>query len=284
MKNLVLAVVAVIATISVGAQATPMCEAQVNGAKGTNNYTVVKQINGRLAEDIKNVSSAPNVGASYVGNVTLGTVGRVAITVNNAVGETGYAVERIVKQAVDAGDCNLSGQAPGLPAGVNCAIQVPGKVITVALVGTGNVVTGIVTDLVVGVPAAILSATADILNRAAAGLNTNNGILGFPLIIVSGALTATGQVLQVAAYIVTAAATAVVNTTALIICTPFEAISELLNGRVDKFLYTITFGFLENTLLGLVSALKALPPSPCDGIGRDALCQAGPVAPAPAAK
>lgn len=283
MKNLMLSVAALAATISLSAQATPMCEATFGK---TSSYQTEKQIDASLSRDVQTVATAQPVVAAFTTTIDLASAGRVPMTVNNVVGDAAYAAERLVKNAVDTGACTMSSQVPGLPAGVNCAIQMPGKVLTVALVGANNVISGVVVDVVYSVPSNILRETSSILAATGNRLNSATGVLGYPLIIVSGVLTGTGYVLQMTAYVVQTGVTGIVTTAALIVCTPFEAISQLLSGRPDQFLYSITFGLIENTLTGLCNLVAKIPASPCDGVGRDGLCQPGPaaavVAPVPA--
>ncbi len=273
MKNLLLSVAAMVATISLSAQATPVCEANFGKTKS---YQAEKQIDASLSRDVQTVANAQPVVASFNTTIDLASVGRVPMTVNNVVGDSAYAAERLVQNAVDTGACTMGAQVPGLPAGVNCAIQLPGKVLTVALVGANNVISGVVVDVAYGVPSVILSKTAAILAAAGNQLNAATGVLGYPLIIVSGVWTGAEYVLQMTAYVVQAGVTGVITTAALIICTPLEAIAQLLSGRPDQFLYSITFGLLETTLEGLCKVIHSLPPSPCDGIGRDGLCQPTP--------
>jgi len=267
MKNLVFAIAAIVAVISVGAQAQQMCEA--TGAKAKS-YQTVKVINPQLSFDAKAVSASAPV--HWAGAVTLKTAGQVDMSVSHITGEAVYSVERIVRHSIAANECVLGNQTPGLPDRVSCAIALPGKVITVGLTGAGNIVDGIIVDVLVGIPSSLMKATSDLLTQTAASLNSVHGLLGVPLIILSGVLTGAGEVLQMVAYVVQTAVKVTVNTAVAVVCAPFKAVGQLLNGRPDQALYSVTFGLVEAVFTTVIGSLPKLPISPCNGVGRDKGC------------
>lgn len=267
MKNLVFAIVAMVAAISVKAHAQQMCEA--TGAKAKS-YKTVKIIDATLSYDAKAVSNSAPV--QWAGAVTLKTAGQVDMSVSHISGEAVYSVERIVRHSIAANECVLGNQTPGLPERVSCAIALPGKVITVGLTGAGNIVDGIIVDVLVGIPSNIMKATADLLAQTGASLNSVHGLLGVPMVVLSGILTDAGAVLQMVAYIVQTAVKLTVNTAVAVVCAPFKAMGQLLNGRPDQALYSATFGLVEAVFTTVIGSLPPLPTSPCNGVGRDKGC------------
>lgn len=222
MRNLLLALAAL---ISIGAQATT-------------SHRGVKQIDAMLSLDAKVVADAAPV--AWSGAIPVGTVGQTPMYVNHLVGDAVYSAERLVRNAIATGECTLGSQVPGLAEGVTCAIVLPNKVITVALIGTAGVIEQIIVDVIIGIPAALLDATSEMMGHLADALGP---IAGIPFIIVTGVVTAAGEFLQVVGYVVEAGVTTVVEVVTFVMHIPCHLFK-----------------------------IFPLPPSPCDGVGKDKNC------------